>query len=377
MSCKYKCGQTFNNVVELFRHNESCNNLGSGNNLDLDIDGRSNQSFEESFMSDNSHNNNSSSGGGNNNNSCDPNNSSDERKVRVRTLISDEQLSVLKTHYLHNPRPKREELEKIADQIGHPFKVVKVWFQNSRARDRREGKPANSPSHHDLSGVPNAAAAALAAHLPFFMNNGGSNLPTGQQGFPFLNNNFPPVNAAALMAAGLLPRMGGIMSELFGANTSNERSSPSPHSDSKSMCSLSASEDENDHPVSPPKVNTADQPLDLSNKGPSPSVSPHHHISSLFSSPNPFSISHQLNRFGDDNEGGGTSSSNEEDGNYVCDKEKCEKTFTKRSSLARHKYEHSGKIIYSFIHHSFINSLLFVNSSFMNSFYFHEFILLS
>ena len=48
----------------------------------------------------------------------DTNNSADERKVRVRTLISDEQLAVLKAHYLHNPRPKREELEKIADQVS-------------------------------------------------------------------------------------------------------------------------------------------------------------------------------------------------------------------------------------------------------------------
>ena len=33
----------------------------------------------------------------------------------------------------------------------------------------------------------------------------------------------------------------------------------------------------------------------------------------------------------------------DEEGNYSC--EKCNKTFTKRSSLSRHKYEHSGKAI--------------------------------
>ena len=120
MPCKYKCGQTFNNVMELFRHTEICSMSISCDNQD---DNRSNQSFEESFMSDNSHNNNNSL-----NNSCDPNNSSDERKVRVRTLISDEQLAVLKAHYIHNPRPKREDLEKIADQIGHPFKVRLYYF---------------------------------------------------------------------------------------------------------------------------------------------------------------------------------------------------------------------------------------------------------
>ena len=345
MSCKYKCGQTFSSVVDLFRHNESCSQL------DNHDDNRSNQSFEESFMSDNSHNN---SGGMN----LDPNNSNDERKVRVRTLISDEQLAVLKAHYLHNPRPKREELEKIADQIGHPFKVVKVWFQNSRARDRREGKPASStsPTNSELTGGPTAAAAALAAHLPFFMSNPAgqpAGLAAGQTGpFSFLNNNFPPVNAAALMAAGLLPRMGGIMSELFSHKTSsNLRSSPtSPRSDSKSMCSLSASDDEAEPPKPEPPKMGSDQPLDLSNKGSSPSVSPRsvtpRHIASPWSQSlflKQSELSHVGHRFAASDENEGTSSSNEDDGNFVCDKDKCDKSFSKRSSLARHKFEHSGK----------------------------------
>ena len=41
-------------------------------------------------------------------------------------MISDAQLSVLKIRYLANSKPRREELLKIAAQIGHPFKVVKV-----------------------------------------------------------------------------------------------------------------------------------------------------------------------------------------------------------------------------------------------------------
>ncbi|KAK6631627.1 hypothetical protein RUM44_006156 [Polyplax serrata] len=69
----------------------------------------------------------------------------DGRKVRVRSLIADEQLVVLKHHYLINPRPKREELGKIADKIGFPVRVVQVWFQNTRARDRREGRLVQVP----------------------------------------------------------------------------------------------------------------------------------------------------------------------------------------------------------------------------------------
>ena len=60
--------------------------------------------------------------------------------MRVRTLISEEQLAVLKTYYGLNPRPKREELERVAAKIGHPFKVVKVWFQVSECQLCCEGR---------------------------------------------------------------------------------------------------------------------------------------------------------------------------------------------------------------------------------------------
>ena len=43
------------------------------------------------------------------------------------------QVTILKSFYALNPKPKREELQQIADNIGHPFKVIKVWFQNTRA----------------------------------------------------------------------------------------------------------------------------------------------------------------------------------------------------------------------------------------------------
>lgn len=76
--------------------------------------------------------------------------SDDGRKVRVRSLISDEQLKVLKDNYTINPRPKREDLMRIAEKIGFPVRVVQVWFQNTRARDRREGRliqiPYSTPS---------------------------------------------------------------------------------------------------------------------------------------------------------------------------------------------------------------------------------------
>ncbi|KAJ8307564.1 hypothetical protein KUTeg_015648 [Tegillarca granosa] len=70
----------------------------------------------------------------------DENNSADKKTFRMRSLISDEQLQVLKAHYQVNPRPRKYELIRIGNEIGFPKRVVQVWFQNMRARDRRRGK---------------------------------------------------------------------------------------------------------------------------------------------------------------------------------------------------------------------------------------------
>ncbi|XP_070175487.1 zinc finger protein 1-like isoform X2 [Littorina saxatilis] len=65
---------------------------------------------------------------------------SDRKKYRMRSLISDDQQKVLKAHYRENPRPDKEELVRIATEVGFSKRVVQVWFQNMRARDRRHGK---------------------------------------------------------------------------------------------------------------------------------------------------------------------------------------------------------------------------------------------
>jgi hypothetical protein len=54
--------------------------------------------------------------------------------------------------------PRKYELIRIGNEIGFPKRVVQVWFQNMRARDRRRGKEVpyfpsmarykrDSPSH--------------------------------------------------------------------------------------------------------------------------------------------------------------------------------------------------------------------------------------
>jgi len=45
---------------------------------------------------------------------------------------------VLKTYFAVNPRPKRDEINRLSRELNFPPRVIQVWFQNARARDRRE-----------------------------------------------------------------------------------------------------------------------------------------------------------------------------------------------------------------------------------------------
>lgn len=67
----------------------------------------------------------------------DCNSEGSERKVRVRTAITEEQQQQLKQHYAINARPSREEFRMIATRLQLDARVVQVWFQNNRSRERK------------------------------------------------------------------------------------------------------------------------------------------------------------------------------------------------------------------------------------------------
>ena len=81
------------------------------------------------------------------------------RERRARSVILPQQARSLRCFYASNPLPSRQELQRISENVQLNKRVVKVWFQNMRSRERRQGHPVPLPlptssaagSHHSHS----------------------------------------------------------------------------------------------------------------------------------------------------------------------------------------------------------------------------------
>ena len=62
----------------------------------------------------------------------------DTKGKRVRTFITNQQLNLLKSAYHTSPRPDFAERHRISKTTGLDMRVVQVWFQNRRAKERRQ-----------------------------------------------------------------------------------------------------------------------------------------------------------------------------------------------------------------------------------------------
>ncbi|XP_033231025.1 zinc finger protein 1-like [Belonocnema kinseyi] len=212
------------------------------------------------------------------------------RRVRARSLIDDEQLAVLKGYYAINPRPKKEEIIMIANYIKFPTRVVQVWFQNSRARDRRESK------------------------IPALL--------------PLANAGTQPMNDQPLD----LSKKELTMSVIKDSDTSS-RNTASPCGPKEDVVAIPATNPEPDDLEDSPLVideettDSAEVRQTLANDV-------------LPKSINQTPVKIEVDRTIIQQEIPPTTEM-EQEGIYFCNQ--CDKTFSKHSSLARHKYEHSGQ----------------------------------
>ena len=57
--------------------------------------------------------------------------------TRIRTVLNEKQLHTLRTYYANNPRPDSAVKEKLVELTGLNSRVIRVWFQNKRCKDKK------------------------------------------------------------------------------------------------------------------------------------------------------------------------------------------------------------------------------------------------
>ncbi|KAJ8301045.1 hypothetical protein KUTeg_022564 [Tegillarca granosa] len=81
------------------------------------------------------------------------------RQKRVRTSFKHHQLRTMKSYFALNHNPDAKDLKQLAQKTGLSKRVLQVWFQNARAKYRRnvlkqeDGKPGQAGNSPGQSGT--------------------------------------------------------------------------------------------------------------------------------------------------------------------------------------------------------------------------------
>lgn len=102
--------------------------------------------------------------------------SAEARKRGTRTNITPKQLEELVNVYEKTPRPTRDVLEQLSNSTGHSVRVIQVWFQNRRSKERREAReehaaalsspPKMAPGTYPLGAVPSVGIPVSSQESP-------------------------------------------------------------------------------------------------------------------------------------------------------------------------------------------------------------------
>uniref|UniRef100_A0A5K3EMQ3 Insulin gene enhancer protein isl-1 n=1 Tax=Mesocestoides corti TaxID=53468 RepID=A0A5K3EMQ3_MESCO len=78
--------------------------------------------------------------------------SKEQKTTRVRTVLNEKQLHMLRTCYAANPRPDALMKEQLVEMTGLSPRVIRVWFQNKRCKDKKKQIMIKQmEQHHQVS----------------------------------------------------------------------------------------------------------------------------------------------------------------------------------------------------------------------------------
>ncbi|XP_058462522.1 LIM/homeobox protein Awh-like [Malaya genurostris] len=122
---------------------------------------------------------------------CQKNN----KTKRVRTTFTEEQLQILQANFNIDSNPDGQDLERIASVTGLSKRVTQVWFQNSRARQKKHVQVPRDGDLNPFARHINLQLSYTFQHSPMHATSvgpaGGMNSAVGPMGpcFSNLNNN--------------------------------------------------------------------------------------------------------------------------------------------------------------------------------------------
>ncbi|KAL6330189.1 hypothetical protein AAG906_040110 [Vitis piasezkii] len=123
--------------------------------------------------------------------------SSKHRSITAKKRLTQDQLHLLETSFITNPKLEGESKQELASKLGLPPKQVAIWYQNKRARCKTEviehdykatqlqlqnvlahNQRLQSEAHHllFLASNPSAASASASTSAPSFSVPGSSSL---------------------------------------------------------------------------------------------------------------------------------------------------------------------------------------------------------
>ncbi|CAJ0928518.1 unnamed protein product, partial [Mesorhabditis belari] len=291
------------------------------------------------------------------------------RPMRSRSFLTDAQVAILQNHFQRNPFPSKYELSAVAEQIGVNKRVVQVWFQNTRAKERRSNRSfADRSKTRGDFGVSPLANGALKLMATWFQHT--KNVAESQD--ELMSDDGKESEEGVETPLDLSLREDD---EMIKEDKEKEEIIPSEREIPQTSTALEAFIEQQAHAVRKALQEAAERKADLCTPPPPPQS--HSPLSS--SSPAASSASSGIwptnlflsqysmlgtngladlqkvldrgevgSRSPSPQKSGGVSSTTGidemngvEGGLFSCDR--CDKVFGKQSSLNRHKYEHSGQ----------------------------------